>query len=126
MKLSEKRALVETLMVTSSMWSGVAWNSALDLGHQRQVGHIANRLQTEERASVNWHSLYEETCCAAAYRLIESSPTLRREWFGPSTGPVERTPNLGGLVAALERFKVSLDELASYLGQEIACPRKKN
>lgn len=25
---------------------------------------------------------YGEVCIEAAYRLIESSPTLRREWFG--------------------------------------------
>lgn len=25
---------------------------------------------------------YEDDCLEAAYRLIESSPTLRREWFG--------------------------------------------
>jgi hypothetical protein len=29
---------------------------------------------------------YKSACLEAAYRLIESSPTLRREWFGKAGG----------------------------------------
>lgn len=78
MTLEEKRQLIEILMCASDNGvGGIASASyALDL-HHRQVRDAA-RLRTE--VDFFTHS-YEEDCVEAAYRLIESHPALRCEWF---------------------------------------------
>lgn len=78
MKLDEKRRMAEALLCAAGE-NGVSLHdaryhcnatvrcAALDLTYQRiPVGHLR----------------FEDRLTEAAYDLIETSPTLRREWFG--------------------------------------------
>ena len=40
------------------------------------------RLVSVDYGKAGYATTYTTVCLEAAYRLIESSPTLRREWFG--------------------------------------------
>lgn len=89
MTLDEKRKVIEVLLCCSCEWSPDVTDSAA-----RDAGHRSRRV--ESAASDEWRDAYGDLCAVvrdrqvyhheasteAAYRLIESSPTLRREWFG--------------------------------------------
>lgn len=89
MTLDDKRKAIEVLMCCSFEWSPDCTDQAADAaGHRGKL--------TKELASREWADAYADICASprsgrvyhheasteAAYRLIESSPTLRREWFG--------------------------------------------
>lgn len=97
MKLEEKRRVVEVLLCCGDPATG---DIAADNWHE----HMHLSLETFAAADQAWDAVHEAWvdrylsghCDApidpsvesaagyteAAYRLIESSPTLRREWFG--------------------------------------------
>lgn len=80
MKLEEKQKVIEVLLCNTD-WTGcfIDWETAT-------FGKDIIRLANEEILAViedgTSYSDIEFDSCDAAYRLIESSPTLRREWFG--------------------------------------------
>ena len=89
MTLDDKRKVIETLLSCSDESSPDVTDSAADdLGHRSK--------QVKIMAGNAWGEAYRDICAThrgdcvyhfeasieAAYRLIESSPTLRREWFG--------------------------------------------
>lgn len=81
MKLNEKRKVIEVLLCGSDpVWSELLIDTAKSIGEDARIGFAAE----EEWYSVRWniYDSWEEDAIEAAYRLIESSPTLRREWFG--------------------------------------------
>lgn len=88
MKLADKRKVIEVLLCCSAWWSpDVTDGAADDAGHGRR--------DIKDAAGREWGAAYSDLCALgrqertlhyeasteAAYRLIESSPTLRREWF---------------------------------------------
>lgn len=78
MTLNEKRKVIEVLLIVSTSWQPLPRGVSDALGYGELVAKRAWRLLHAE-----WHDLSVlEAATAAAYRLIESSPTLRAEWFG--------------------------------------------
>lgn len=90
MKLDDKRKVIEVLLCCGS--GGVpiflaALDVAFDDDSERRLNNEAYshfvRLDFSDISDAEHHRLaYAQICLEAAYRLIESSPTLRREWFG--------------------------------------------
>jgi hypothetical protein len=86
--LADKRKVIEALLCGSTFFNEIGVSaSASRLGLTPRLQSRAMR----EREAVKDESLglglfvsYSHTACEAAYRLIESSPTLIREWFGRS------------------------------------------
>jgi hypothetical protein len=88
MTLADKRRVIEILLCCSCEWSPDVTDGAAE-----DAGHRAQRLK--DAAGSAWGNAYVDLCAThrcervshceasteAAYRLIESSPTLRREWF---------------------------------------------
>lgn len=92
MRLADKRKVIEVLLCCSSEWSPDTTDGAAhDLGFRYNT--------TGRDANIAWGKAYADLCrisserarvmhfeasVEAAYRLIESSATLRREWFRAS------------------------------------------
>jgi hypothetical protein len=77
MKVDRKRKVIETLMCATNpgrMVSVVGYN----FGGARLMSEA---VLAHAKVSAPWMT-YEDEALEAAYRLIESSPSLRREWFG--------------------------------------------
>src|SRR5690349_1662046 len=103
MKLDEKRRVVEVLLCSASTFK---WGSDLyaitlvnaadsfaDMGDPKREQLFAPACAMRREIAFELHvhggsrgddSAYAHTALEAAYRLIESSPTLRREFFGAS------------------------------------------
>jgi hypothetical protein len=86
-KLDDKRKVIEVLLC-AGMPGGehieyVAANIGLDdyMASARSAWWAAD---PSPHVAAGRLAQYELDACEAAYRLIESSPTLRREWFGAS------------------------------------------
>lgn len=86
MTLADKREAIEVLLCAGmdpdGMW-GTTGEAARAINASRAADLGASRAWQECRAglSVDRFPEHGETCIEAAYRLIESSPRLRREWF---------------------------------------------
>jgi len=78
--LSTKRKVVEVLLCAGPPPQPSCCDAAEDLGYGGRIGHLAVEMWGESFASFGGN--YNEIAAEAAYRLIESSPTLRREWHG--------------------------------------------
>jgi len=74
--LADKRKVIEVLMCTGDPNKLLLFEVASALGRSSAPGYRA--LDAVQFDSDN----YTGRCLEAAYRLIESSPTLRGEWFG--------------------------------------------
>lgn len=83
-KLEEKREVIEVLLCTASTRNGSVFHIQESLDLPNRVGFRAMNKRQSSKSGVDcdagYH--YSQSCTEAAYRLIESSPTLRREWFG--------------------------------------------
>lgn len=79
MKLEKKRKVIEALL-----WAGSDENLPVTSAGLEHDFETMNRAHDEHWKPNGFHPIrdYETCACEAAYRLIESSPTLRREWFG--------------------------------------------
>lgn len=82
MTLAEKRAVIEVLLCTAgSRRRETTWDACRSIG-------IPDRGPVARAADAAWHRTNDysrshgDVCLEAAYRLIETSPALRREWFG--------------------------------------------
>lgn len=80
MKLEERRALIEILLCAPCELGCMAAADALgfDPGLGRKASNMLWSIASTRRRDVG----YADRGCEAAYRLIESSPTLVREYFG--------------------------------------------
>lgn len=88
MKINDKRKVIEVLLCAAQTPDDFAMLSTWDAA--RQIDCVDVRFE----ANSIWSSVANDVdlefrtghhgtvCLEAAYRLIESSPTLRREWFG--------------------------------------------
>lgn len=79
--------LIEILLCASDTKSGGLAHVAISLHgstHAELIGvAISQRMAAGQDDNSNLDDqYYEQSCVEAAYRLIESDPTLRREWFG--------------------------------------------
>jgi hypothetical protein len=90
MKLADKRKVIEVLLCCAQN----PWSRAI----REHTGGTARALEVSGRVDLasNWEWMearrdfpvvdrgptHGEVCITAAYRLIESSSMLRREWFG--------------------------------------------
>jgi hypothetical protein len=88
MKLDEKRQVIEMLLCAgSSPWSPLLFRVAIELDADNRPAYSAAfgpEIDALYRTfSESNEDAYGSQCLEAAYRPIESSPTLRREWFGP-------------------------------------------
>jgi hypothetical protein len=88
--LDDKRKVIEVLLCCAQN----PWTHAI----REHTGGTARALEVSGRVDLasNWQWMetrrefpfadrgwtHGDVCITAAYRLIESSPTLRREWFG--------------------------------------------
>ena len=89
MKLDEKRQVIEVLLCgASARWVGYTeypvgmWTAALHLEVDSRSARRRWGLAHADYSNGGYATTYMTICLEAAYRLIESSPTLRREWFG--------------------------------------------
>ena len=78
MTLEEKRDLVEILMCGSDRLASVyaGWEAS-------GTSHPTLRKAVVARRDIDLDFSYEESCVEAAYRLIATDQTLRREWWTP-------------------------------------------
>lgn len=86
MRIDEKSEAIEVLLCCAQdpdevlQWNRTTWEVCRYWLESDQ--------STERRAGKAWRASdrptasHGDVCLEAAYRLIESSPTLRREWFG--------------------------------------------
>ena len=80
MKLDEKMQVVEILMLAScDPHDSVMTVATTSIGQRYRVAVKANNLRVEVWRTTDLS--YEQSCVEAAYRLIETSPVLIREWF---------------------------------------------
>lgn len=84
MNLENKRRVIEVLLCAAGEWASVIPVVAYEIGTMP-----GDAMFQRHRAARDYDALrpprfitYTEECVEAAYRLIETSPTLRREWFG--------------------------------------------
>ncbi len=78
MTLDEKRLVIEALLC-----AGVGNESITVFNARKSVGVSYSLLWcVVDDDSGHGRRLFEEWLIEAAYRLIETSPVLRREWFG--------------------------------------------
>lgn len=84
MRLDDKRAVIEVLLLSAARWNPEVFGVADALGYSLLIAQQAAHLHDEARfrMSVDKEFMYAQPATEAAYRLIESSPTLRHEWFG--------------------------------------------
>lgn len=78
MKIDDKRAVIEILLCAASTDSFTVSQADEWIGNATFTAYAEALHQRAKIPSGDYHTLNLE----AAYRLIESSPTLRREWFG--------------------------------------------
>lgn len=78
MTLDEKRKVIEVLLVVATSWQPLPKGAAMALGYSAVTASRAWRCLNDQWTDCS----VLEAATEAAYRLIESSPTLRREWFG--------------------------------------------
>jgi hypothetical protein len=86
-KLADKRKVIEVLLCcgqdpSTHVTMETTGGTAIALGVTGFVDLESNRQWMEVRREMDGLTPHNEVCITAAYRLIESSPTLRREWFG--------------------------------------------
>lgn len=84
MKLDEKRKVIEVLLCASDPSSSAIPGTAYSIGVDQGIAEAASNLWWAVQPSPHeaMDLGYEIDACEAAYRLIESSATLRKEWFG--------------------------------------------
>lgn len=88
MKIADKRKVIEVLLCAGDPGHKSGTHDVSDsLGMDAACQSAAHRAwSTVEREPMYHDDWFEpaisEAYTEAAYRLIESSPTLRREWFG--------------------------------------------
>lgn len=80
MKLDDKRKVIEVLLCAGPPPRPGCSETSASLGHGRDAAWTA--IELWGKAFISHDGTYPEIAAEAAYRLIESSPTLRREWFG--------------------------------------------
>lgn len=84
MKLDEKRKVIEVLLCSASSRVDSVFTVAIYSGEPKGIATQAMRFRrraySDMHCDLAYH--YAQSATEAAYRLIESSPTLRREWFG--------------------------------------------
>lgn len=84
MTIDEKRQVIEVLLCAASQPGVSVFHAKSWLGHMERVAVRA--MDRRHAALMNLNAdkgrWYTTSANEAAYRLIESSPTLRREWFG--------------------------------------------
>lgn len=78
MTVAEKRKVVEVLLCARNE-HGLR---IINLADERTETHNAYAAFEDAYEDTEWSNEYWPTCLEAAYRLIESSATLRKEWFG--------------------------------------------
>ena len=82
MKIDDKRKVIEVLLCAAGAWTISTIDVAADFGVPLDALMQPVEL-TYQDAPVGTRGVrYTDRQIEAAYRLIESSPTLRREWFG--------------------------------------------
>lgn len=90
MTLADKRKVIEVLLCNAQCIDGppfeTTWHTAELFGfgatdHRSEEADRAWRHVTLESGGY-FRCHHSNSSLEAAYRLIESSPTLRREWFG--------------------------------------------
>lgn len=79
MTLATKRKVVEVLLCAGPPPQPSCCDAAEALGYDRGIGYLAIEMWSDSFASFDGN--YNEIAADAAYRLIESSPKLRREWW---------------------------------------------
>lgn len=91
MKLADKRKVIEVLLCCAqnpdSIHEDSTWDTctALDFDDATPVRSDAAWQSARDDVAIDVHDGSHGTACLeAAYRLIEVSPTLRREWFSRS------------------------------------------
>ena len=86
MTLDDKRKVIEVLLCCGQnpyCFIGTTGDFARAIGAGDRADSEARRLWLAvRRDDAALKADHGEICITAAYRLIESSPTLRREWFG--------------------------------------------
>jgi hypothetical protein len=78
--LADKRHVIEVLLCAGPPPQPSCTEAAFSLGYGRVVAWKA--IELWGLSFVSHDGTYHEVAAEAAYRLIESSPTLRREYFG--------------------------------------------
>lgn len=81
MKLDDKRKVIEVLLCGASIG---CTSAAFHLGYERtdpSVAEKAIRARGRAQSTPDGPNSFMRWGIEAAYRLIESSPTLVREWF---------------------------------------------
>lgn len=76
MRLEQKRRVVEVLLCGATICQPPVQVIA------EQLGDAAYAAWADIAIGDSDYPAYEHDACEAAYRLIESSPTLHREFFG--------------------------------------------
>jgi hypothetical protein len=87
-KIGDKRKVIEVLLCCGRDpygFNGTTGDFARAIGATKAADAEARKQWNETRLDIGFCAVnaeHGEICITAAYRLIESSPTLRREWFG--------------------------------------------
>lgn len=87
MKIEVKRKVIEVLLCCGDPANGDGTPEATDaLGYAESIAAAAARAWSPVEESPEYRDDWSQTGMSeayteAAYRLIETSPTLRREWF---------------------------------------------
>lgn len=84
MTLAERRAMVEILLCGDL--SGCL-TSAINLGEPRELAVRCSKIREQIFRDAVGRFTFRHSGIEAAYRLIEASPTLVREFFGRCTHP---------------------------------------
>lgn len=85
MTLDEKRKVIEVLLCSVALHGRqTTWDTCRILGHPDRgvVAMLANQLWHQAFGRRYNDASHSDICLEAAYRLISSSPQLRREFFG--------------------------------------------
>ena len=87
MKLEDKRKVIEVLLVAATPWNPEVFGAAVALCIDEWLGGPIGQAAASLYMSTmdqffDDDASYAQAATEAAYRLIESSPTLIREWFG--------------------------------------------
>lgn len=94
MTLDDKRKVIEVLLCAGDPDEADSICDLMDASDDESVriSSAASAARREISRDRHGHGgmlvscdTYEDDCLCAAYRLIESSPTLRKEWFGKGT-----------------------------------------
>lgn len=79
MRLDEKARLVEAMLCAGGDANDV---SMYEAGYHCNASHFRSAIDVTYNQFTAGSLRYGDRLTEAAYRLIESSPALRREWFG--------------------------------------------